>query len=88
MQENVYIVSATRTPIGGFGGSLVKVSATELAVAVIQSAIKRAHIEKDLVDLVFMGNCFDPIADNIARIATVKAGMPVEVPGISVSATC
>ncbi len=88
MQENVYIVSATRTPIGGFGGSLVKVSATELAILVIQSAIKRAQIEKDLVDLLFMGNCFDPIADNITRIATVKGGVPVETPGITVSATC
>lgn len=88
MQENIYIVSATRTPIGGFGRSLVKVSATELAVLVIQSAVKRAQIENDLVDLVFMGNCFDPIADNIARIAAVKAGMPFEAPGISVSATC
>ena len=88
MQENVYIVSATRTPIGSFGGSLVKVPATEMAVLIIQSAIKRAKIEKNLVDLVFMGNCFDPIADNIARIATVKSGLPIETPGISISATC
>ncbi|UCF84584.1 MAG: thiolase family protein [Desulfobacteraceae bacterium] len=88
MQQNIYIVSATRTPIGDFGGSLVNVSATELAVLVIQSAIKRAQIEKDLVDLVFMGNCFDPIADNISRIAAVKGGLPVKTPGITISATC
>jgi acetyl-CoA C-acetyltransferase len=35
-----------------------------------------------------MGNCFDPLANNIARIASVNAGLPVEVPGVSVSATC
>lgn len=88
MEKQVFIVSATRTPIGDFGGSLVNVSATELAVLVIESAIERARIGKDQVDMVFMGNCFDPLANNIARIAAVRAGLPMTVPGIAVSCTC
>lgn len=88
MKKDVFIVRATRTPIGDFGGSLLKVPATDLAELVIRSAIKDAQIEKDHIDLVFMGNCFDPLACNIARIASVKAGLPFEAPGVSVSATC
>jgi len=88
MANDVYIVSATRSPIGVFGGSLKALSATELGMQIMDSCIERANIEKQDIDQVVMGNCFDPMADNIARIASVKVGIPVEVPAFSVTCTC
>ena len=88
MEKEVYIVSATRTAVGDFGGTLKNVSATELAVQIMDAALGRAEIEKAALDLVVMGNCFDPIANNIARIASVNLGIPVETPAFSVSCTC
>ncbi len=88
MENDVYIVSATRTPIGDFGGSLKSVSATELAMLVMESALQRVDLEKEILDMLVMGNCFDPLANNIARIAAVKLGVPVEAPAFSVSCTC
>jgi hypothetical protein len=58
--RDVVMVSATRTPIGDFGGSLKDVSATSLAMAVIDSSIQRAGIDKKSVEQVIMGNCFEP----------------------------
>ena len=88
MGRDVYIVNGTRTPIGDFGGSLVNVSATELAILVIKSAIARSNLQKEDIDFVYMGNNMDPLASNIARIALVKAGLPLKVPGISTACTC
>ena len=88
MEKEVFIVGATRTPIGEFGGALKTMSATELAMAVMKAAVNRAGIEKEQLHLVTMGNCMDPVASNIARIASVKSGIPSEIPAISVSCTC
>lgn len=85
---DVMIVGATRTPIGDFGGSLKDISATALAMVTMESSIKRAGIEKNLVDQVIIGNCFDPLAPNLARIAAVKCGFPIEIPAYSIHATC
>ncbi len=86
--EEIVIIDATRTPIGEFGGSLKDVSAVSLAVTVMESAMKRAGIEKNLIDQVILGNCFEPLDQNIARIATVKAGFPLETRGFHIVATC
>jgi acetyl-CoA C-acetyltransferase len=86
--RDVVIVSATRTPIGDFGGSLKKVSATSLAIAVIQSSLQRAGIEKKVVEQVIMGNCFEPLDQNVARIASVKSGLPLETPGFTIVVNC
>ena len=88
MEKEVFIVAATRTPIGDFGGDLKALSATELAMAVMNASVGRAGIEKEKVELVVMGNCFDPVANNIARIASVKSGIPIETPAITISSTC
>lgn len=88
MRKDVYIVGATRTPIGDFGGSLKQKSATQLAMLVMDSVLNRAGLEKDALDMLVMGNCFDPLANNIARIASVTAGIPVEIPAFSVTCTC
>ena len=74
--KDVVIVGATRSPIGTFGGALRDVKAIELSQFIIESIIKRTGIEKNVVDQVIMGNCFEPIDHNVARIGLVKAGLP------------
>jgi len=86
--KDVVIVGAARTAIGRFGGSLMDLSAVELAMVAIESSIRRAGIEKQLVDMVIMGNCFDPLNQNLARIAAVKCGIPIETPSFTIIATC
>ena len=86
--EEIIIGSATRTPIGEFGGSLRGVPASELAIGVMRAAVDRIGLEKKYIDHMFMGNCFEPLDNNVARIASVKAGFPVEIPAITISATC
>jgi len=87
--RDVVIVSACRTPIGDFGGSLKGVSATDLGALVIQESIKRAGISKEDVDEVIMG-CVLPhgLGQNPARQAMVKAGLPWEVGAITVNKVC
>lgn len=86
--QDVVIVSATRTAIGAFGGSLRDVSATSLAMVAIESVIQRSGIEKEMVNQVIMGNNFEPLDQNVARIAAVKSGIPIEVPAFSINTTC
>ncbi|TRZ77760.1 MAG: acetyl-CoA C-acetyltransferase [Deltaproteobacteria bacterium] len=86
--KDVIIVAATRTPIGELGGSLRDISAVSLGTVVLESVVKRAGIEKNMVDQVIMGNCFEPLDQNVARIALVKAGFPVEIPAFHIVATC
>ena len=86
--KDVVIVGATRTPIGTFGGSLRDVKAIELSQFIIESVIKRTGIEKNLVDQVILGNCFEQIDHNIARIGLVKAGLPLETTAFHIVATC
>jgi acetyl-CoA C-acetyltransferase len=86
--RDVVIVGATRTPIGDFGGSLRDVSALSLAMAVIESSVQRAGIEKKMVNQVIMGNVFELLDHNIARIAGVKCGLPVEAPAFTIGSAC
>lgn len=86
--KDVVIVSATRTPIGDFGGSLKDVSATSLAMIVIDASLQRVGIEKGSVEQVIMGNCFEPLDQNVARIAAVKCGLPLETPGFTIVVNC
>ena len=86
--KEVVIVSATRTPIGDFGGALKDVSATSLAMTVIDSCLQRVGIEKRSVEQVIMRNCFEPLDQNVARIAAVKCGLPLETPGFTIVVNC
>jgi acetyl-CoA C-acetyltransferase len=86
--EEIVIVGATRTPIGTFGGSLIEVSARKLAMDIMSAATERAGIEKKDIGFIYTGNCFDPMDNNISRIASVLAGFPIETPSISLSCTC
>ena len=86
--RDVVIVSATRTPIGDFGGSLKEVSAVSLAMRVIESSLDRVGLQKKAVEQVIMGNCFEPLDQNVARIAAVKCGLPLETPGFTIVVNC
>ncbi|MDR1741520.1 MAG: acetyl-CoA C-acetyltransferase [Synergistaceae bacterium] len=95
MSREIVIASACRTAIGKFGGSLSEVPAAELGAIVIAEAVKRAGISpKDAgggptVDEVFMG-CILQAAQgqNVARQASIKAGLPVETPAQTLNIVC
>lgn len=76
--KEIVIVGAARTPIGTFGGALRDMKAIELSRFIIESVIAQTGIEKNMVEQVIMGNCFEPIDHNIARIGLVNAGLPIE----------
>ncbi|RJR51399.1 MAG: acetyl-CoA C-acetyltransferase [Desulfobacteraceae bacterium] len=86
--KEVVVVGATRTPIGTFGGSLRDIKATELSRFIIEAVVNRTAIEKKVVDRVIMGNCFEPIDHNVARIGLVTAGLPLETTAFHIVATC
>lgn len=89
MHESVVIVSAVRTPIGKFGGSLLAVSAPELGALVIRESLQRAELASDLVDEVYMGCVLQTgLGQNVARQATLKADLPVSVPATTVNIVC
>ena len=88
MREAV-IVSAVRTAVGSFGGSLKDVSAAQLGAVVIKEAISRAGIAPADVDEVYMGNVVQAgQGQNVARQAAVKAGVPVEKPAVTINMVC
>ena len=87
--KEVVIASAVRTPIGSFGGGLKDVSAADLGALVIKEAVNRAGIKGELVEEVLMGNVIQAgLGQNIARQATIKAGLPVEVPAMTINMVC
>ena len=87
--REVVIVSAVRTAIGKYGGSLANTTAAELAKIVIQEALKRAGMDGSEVDEVYMG-CILQAAQgqSLARQAAVNAGIPVEVPALTLNNLC
>ena len=79
--KEVYIVSAVRTPIGSFLGSLSTVPAPKLGAAAIKGAIEKANISVDVVDEVFMGNVLQAnVGQAPARQAAIFAGLNTNVP--------
>ncbi|MTI71279.1 MAG: acetyl-CoA C-acetyltransferase [Firmicutes bacterium] len=88
MREAV-IVSAVRTPIGGFGGSLSKVSAVDLGVVATKEAIKRAGIKNEIVDEVILGNVLSAgLGQNVSRQVAIKAGLPETTPAMTINKVC
>ncbi len=87
--REVVIVSAVRTPIGSYCGMLRDIPLEELAVLVLNESIKRAHVKPEEVDEVILGQC-QPNGEtpNIARLALLKAGWPVEIPGYMLDRRC
>lgn len=87
--REVVIASAARTALGSFGGSLKDVPAVELGAIVIKEAIKRAGIKNEQVEEVVMGNVIQAgLGQNPARQATLKAGLPNEVPAMTINKVC
>lgn len=85
----VYIVSATRTPIGSFGGVLAGFSATELGSKAIAGALKAANVSPEWVQEVFMGNVVSAnLGQAPARQAALGAGLPYQVPCTTVNKVC
>ena len=88
MREAV-IVSAVRTAIGKFGGSLAGIPVVDLGAIVIKEALKRAKVAPEQVDEVFMGIILQAgLGQNPARQSAVKAGIPVEVPATTINMVC
>ena len=89
MKRNVVIVSACRTAIGKMGGSLANVPVADLGTVVIKEAIKRAGIKPEDVDRVYMGCVLQAAqGQNVARQAALNAGLPVEVPALTLNVLC
>jgi acetyl-CoA C-acetyltransferase len=83
------IVSAVRTAIGKFGGSLAKIPAPELGALVIREAVARAGLKPEQVDSVIMGQVLTAgSGQNTARQATIKSGLPIETPAMTINVVC
>ncbi len=86
---DLYVISACRTAIGSFGGSLKDVSATTLGTIVVTEALRRAGVSPDQVDEVLLGCVLTAGAgQNVARQAAIGAGIPVEVTATTVNMLC
>lgn len=89
MTNEVVIVSAVRTAIGAFQGSLKDISATTLGAIVIKEVLQRAGVSGHQVDEVIMGNVLQAgLGQNPARQAAIHAGVPVTVPSMTVNKVC
>ncbi|MDB5743622.1 MAG: acetyl-CoA acetyltransferase [Polaromonas sp.] len=87
--EEIVIVSAGRTAVGKFGGSLAKIPATDLGAAVIKAVLERSGLNAEQIGEVIMGQVLTAGAgQNPARQAVLKAGLPQGVPGLTINAVC
>jgi len=87
--SDIVIASAVRTAGGSFGGAFKKVSAVELGALILQEAVQRGGIEPNQVDEVVFGTGWQAgLGPNIGRLATVKGGLPHEVPAFTVNKRC
>ncbi|MGF7214333.1 acetyl-CoA C-acetyltransferase [Spirosoma lacussanchae] len=87
--NEVVIISAVRTPIGGFGGVLSSLSATDLGAAAIRGALSRAGVQPDQVQEVIMGNVVSAnVGQAPAKQAALKAGLPATIPSTTINKVC
>src|SRR3954463_2460067 len=88
--DNALIIDALRTPIGRYGGMLSTVRPDDLAARLIEVAVERGGLDPAEVDDVYMGNTNAAGEDNrnVARMAALLAGLPVEVPGVTGNRPC
>ena len=89
MAKKVVLAGACRTAIGKMGGELSSVPAADLGSIVIKEALKRAGVAPEQVDEVLMGCVIQAgQGQNVARQASIKAGLPVEVPAVTINVVC
>ena len=87
--EDIVIVSAARTAVGKFGGTLAKVAATDLGSTVVREALARAGVPADQVSEVIMGQVLTAgLGQNPARQTLMKAGIAKETPALTINAVC
>ena len=87
--QDVFILSAVRTPIGKFGGSLANMSAPDLGVVAAQAAIERAKVSPDQIEETIFGSARQAgNGPNPARQISIRAGVPKEVPANTVNQAC
>ncbi|MBP2027220.1 acetyl-CoA C-acetyltransferase [Acetoanaerobium pronyense] len=87
--REVVIVSAVRTAIGNYGGALASVSPVDLGAIAIKEALKRGGVDPTHVDEVYMGCILQAgHGQGVARQASIKAGIPVEVPATTINMLC
>ena len=89
MGKKIVIAGACRTAIGTMGGSLSGIPVAELGAIVIKEAVNRAGIKPENVDQVYMGCVIQAgQGQNVARQASIKAGLPIEVPAVTMNVVC
>lgn len=87
--KDVVIVSACRTPIGTFGGTLKSLTGAHLASVTMKEAVERAGISPEIIDDVRYGCCMEPVdALNVTRVAWLLAGFPDSVPAVTLNRVC
>ena len=88
-KRRVVLAGACRTAIGTMGGQLSSIPAPDLGAMAIKEALKRAGVKPEQVDEVYMGNVIQAgLGQNPARQAAINAGIPVEVPAITINVLC
>jgi 3-oxoadipyl-CoA thiolase len=88
--DDAVIIEAVRTPVGALGGSLAKVRPDDLAALVIRTVIEKSGIDPALIEEVYLG-CANQAGEdnrNVARMAALLAGLPVEVAGVTINRLC
>ena len=87
--REAFILEGCRTAIGSFGGMYLKVRAADLGIAAAKEAIKRNNVPVEAIDDVVVGNCM-MVSDeiNIARVISLKAGIPFSVPAVTIQRQC
>ncbi|MDE6168019.1 MAG: acetyl-CoA C-acyltransferase, partial [Acetatifactor sp.] len=89
MAKKVVLAGACRTAIGTMGGTLSTTPAAELGAIVIKEALNRAGVKPENVDQVYMGCVIQAgLGQNVARQASIKAGLPIEVPAVTMNVVC
>lgn len=89
MSKKVVLAGACRTAMGSMGGALSTTPAAELGAVVIKEALTRAGISPEAVDQVYMGSVIQAgLGQNVARQASIKAGLPIEVPAVTINVVC
>lgn len=89
MAKKIVLAGACRTAIGTMGGALSKTPAAELGAIVIKEALNRAGVAPEAVEQVYMGCVIQAgLGQNVARQASIKAGLPIEVPAVTMNVVC
>ncbi|WP_421864425.1 acetyl-CoA C-acyltransferase family protein [Motiliproteus sp.] len=88
--RDVYVLSAARSAVGGFGGSLSGMEPAELAGTVMKEAVSRSQVDPNKINYVTVGNCIPTEARSayVARVASIQAGLPMDSVAMAVNRLC